>query len=196
MPGPDTKGSFRPLVIEPCVYGENLWLSRGGHFPQQFSLYHLETGLCADVLGSSSQNHAPVGLYPCTGNANQAWSYEEIRCDQGPTALCKTGDRFRIELSWEDFDGNEGLGRVVPRGSVDSGLFWFFGPDNWEMLVKVLDGCDLNDQFWVFAAATTNVEYTLRVTDMETGEVREYFNPLGNAAPAITDTSAFNCSVP
>ncbi len=59
------------------------------------------------------------------------------------------------------------------------------------MLVKVLDGCPVNQHFWVFAAATTNVEYTLRVTDTETGAVEEYLNPLGVASPAIIDTEAF-----
>ena len=80
---------------------------------------------------------------------------------------------------------------MVPAGSDTSGLFWFFDADNWEVLVKVLDGCAINQRFWVFAAATTNVEYTLRVTDIESGALSEYFNPLGRAADAITDTSAF-----
>ena len=75
--------------------------------------------------------------------------------------------------------------------SPDSGLFWFFSPNNWEMLVKVLDGCRSNGHYWVFAAATTNVEYTLRVTDTDNGVSKQYFNPLGQASPAITDTSAF-----
>ena len=35
------------------------------------------------------------------------------------------------------------------------------------MLIKVLDGCTVNNRFWVFAAATTNFEYRLRVTDSE-----------------------------
>ena len=39
----------------------------------------------------------------------------------------------------------------------------------------------------MLAAATTDVEYTLRVTDTETGVFREYFNPLGNASPALVD---------
>ena len=91
-----------------------------------------------------------------------------------------------------DFQGETGLAQVVPFGSDDSGLLYFFSPNNWEMLIKVLDGCPLNSHFWVFAAATTNVEYTLRVTDTETGVVKEYWNPLGNAAPSITDTSAFS----
>ncbi len=60
------------------------------------------------------------------------------------------------------------------------------------MLVKMVDACNSPfNSFWVFAAATTNVEYTLRVTDTETGVVKEYFNPLGNAAAALTDTEAF-----
>jgi hypothetical protein len=58
-------------------------------------------------------------------------------------------------------------------------------------MVKVLDGCASNGHYWVFAAATTNVEYTLRVTDVLTGDVREYLNPLGNSSPAVTDTAAF-----
>ncbi len=83
------------------------------------------------------------------------------------------------------------------QGSADSGLYWFFDPGNWEMLIKVLDGCAINAHHWVFSAATTTVEYTLRITDTETGQVREYFNPLGQAAPAITDTSAFaTCLTP
>ena len=68
---------------------------------------------------------------------------------------------------------------------------WFFAADNWEMLIKVLDGCGLNQNYWVFAAATTNVEYTLTVTDTMTGQEVSYFNPLGQAASAITDTAAF-----
>ena len=57
-------------------------------------------------------------------------------------------------------------------------------------MVKVLDGCALNGHHWVFAAATTTVEYTLTVTDTRTGETRVYHNPLGTPAVAIADTSA------
>ncbi|HVS65469.1 MAG TPA: hypothetical protein VMT85_18420 [Thermoanaerobaculia bacterium] len=47
----------------------------------------------------------------------------------------------------------------------------------------------------MFSAATSNVEYTLTITDTRTGGTREYFNPLGRQAPAITDTGAFaTCS--
>ncbi|MEM1249305.1 MAG: hypothetical protein AAGK22_23210 [Acidobacteriota bacterium] len=112
-------------------------------------------------------------------------------CSETPDALCLTRGRFRVEVEWTDFQGGSGVGSVVPLDSSDSGLFWFFDADNWEMLVKVIDGCALNQRFWVFAAATTNVEYLLRVTDTDTNTVREYRNPLGRAAPATTDTDAF-----
>jgi hypothetical protein len=75
-------------------------------------------------------------------------------------------------------------------------VLWFFDPGNWEMLVKVLDGCALNQRIWVFSAATTNVEYTLTVTDTVTNQVRTYHNPAGQTAAAITDTDAFpSCPV-
>ena len=44
---------------------------------------------------------------------------------------------------------------MVPVGSDDSGLFYYRNPQNWEMLVKVLDACSFSQRFWVFAAATT-----------------------------------------
>ena len=105
--------------------------------------------------------------------------------------LCLNQDRFRVEVDWQDFEGNTGIGQRVGFRSEDSGLFWFFDPDNWEVLVKVLDGCPINGHFWVFTAATTNVQYTLRVTDLETGQFKEYSNALGASAPAVTDITAF-----
>ena len=114
-------------------------------------------------------------------------------CTAGATTLCLNRERFAVRVGWRDFDDVTGPGRVAPAGSDDSGLFWFFDPDNWEVLVKVLDGCAINQHFWVFAAATTDVEYTLRVTDTESGVERSYFNTLGTRAAAITDTGAFPC---
>lgn len=112
-------------------------------------------------------------------------------CAPGNDSLCLSRKRFRAEVTWRDSRNGTGHGRAVPLAADNSGLFWFFDPNNLEMLVKVLDGCGANNRFWVFAAATTNVEYTLRITDTETGLERQYTNPLGVASPAITDTDAF-----
>jgi hypothetical protein len=112
-------------------------------------------------------------------------------CDPGSQTHCLSGDRFQVRTFWRAFNGARDPGRVVPGASADSGLFYFFDSSNWEQLVKVLDGCGTNDRFWVFAASTTNVEYTQTVVDTESGAVKIYFNPAGQPAPAVTDTSAF-----
>jgi hypothetical protein len=112
-------------------------------------------------------------------------------CGADAETLCLQGDRFTVEVEWADLQGNTGPGKVVPTVSDQSGLFWFFSPDNWELMIKVLDGCGINEHYWVFSAATTNVEYTLTVTDTFSGEVRSYTNPLGVNAAAVTDTTAF-----
>ena len=71
-------------------------------------------------------------------------------------------------------------------------MFWFFDANNLEFLVKVINGCGLNSRYWVYAAATTDVEYTMTVTDtLRNNTTRTYFNSLGTASPAITDSSAF-----
>lgn len=99
-------------------------------------------------------------------------------------------ERFEVLVSWRDFSGGEGPGTLAVR-SADSAVFWFFDEANWELMVKVVDGCAFNNRYWVFGAATTDVAYTLTITDTLTGHVKTYQNPLGVAAPAITDTGAF-----
>jgi hypothetical protein len=120
---------------------------------------------------------------------------EPFDCVADDTTLCLRDGRFRVTVTWRDSQGGSGVGHVVPvaAGTAvgDSGLLWFFAPDNWELLVKVLDGCGVNERFWVFAAATTNVEYELLVEDSRTGESETYRNPLGERSRAITDTAAF-----
>ena len=76
--------------------------------------------------------------------------------------------------------------------TADTGLFWFFDPDNIEMVVKVLDACDSGfESFWVFAGGLTDVEVTLDVTDTEHDQTARYVNPLGQPFVTITDTAAF-----
>jgi len=114
-------------------------------------------------------------------------------CVPDEETLCLGGGRFALRGNWTDFQGGQGAFRAVP-STDQSGLFWFFDARNIEVMVKVLDGCALNDHRWVFLAATTNVGYTLEVTDLATGAVRFYTNPLGTRAPATTDVEAFPCT--
>ena len=81
---------------------------------------------------------------------------------------------------------------MVYAGTNDSGLFRFFNPQNWEVLIKVLDGCGINGRMWVLGASTTDLGYRILVTDTVTGESRSYSNEPGRPAPAIVDTEAFS----
>lgn len=99
------------------------------------------------------------------------------------------GDRFAVRVSWKAFDRTMGLG-IPQRLTADTGWFWFFGPDNVEVVLKVLDGRALNDAFWVFYAALSNVEFTVSVVDRETETVAIYHNLEGRFA-SVGDTDAF-----
>lgn len=111
-------------------------------------------------------------------------------CWPDATTLCLGQGRFRAQVDWETAGGRTGSGRVVPVGSEDSGLFYFFDADNWEMLLKIVRGCGLNGHYWVFFAATTDVGFTVTVTDTERGVTRRWANPPGHPADPVTDTSA------
>lgn len=111
-------------------------------------------------------------------------------CVPNDETLCLNDSRFRVDAVWRTAS-DSGRGRAVPIPSApDSGLVYFFNPANIELLVKVLDAC-IFERYWVFFAATTNVEFALTVTDTQTGKTRGYFNPLNRAAPPVQDTDAF-----
>ena len=113
-------------------------------------------------------------------------------CEADAETLCLQDSRYAVTVDWGTADGRSGSASVVHSGTNDSGLFTFFSRDNWEVLIKVLDGCALNGHVWVYGASTTDLGYSIRVTDTVTGTVKEYRNEPGQPAPAITDATAFN----
>ena len=117
---------------------------------------------------------------------------EACRADE--ETLCLQGGRFEVTGAWwGKYSFDLGPALVVEEGTNDSGLFRFFDPLNWEILIKVLDGCDDNGHMWVLGASTTDLGYRIEVIDRVAGESRTYENELGEAAPAIVDTKAFSC---
>lgn len=104
------------------------------------------------------------------------------------TQAVPVGDHFEVEVSWQTADG-QGAG-MGSRLSGETAAFTFFSPENVELLVNVIDGRAINGRYWVFAASLSNVAYTLRVRDLQTGEIKEYQNPAGSFA-SFGDTSAF-----
>ena len=108
--------------------------------------------------------------------------------------------RFEVSVTGHNFQGVPFVGKSVPLASNDSAIFYFFQPANFELLVKVADGCGFNNNYWVFYAATTNVDFYLTITDtFLPGPFNSviYHNPLGTQlATSIADIEAFpTCNI-
>lgn len=61
----------------------------------------------------------------------------------------------------------------------DIGSFWFFDFDNFEFVVKVIDGIVINGNYWVFYGVFFDVVYEFCVIDIEMGQIVMYFNFVG-----------------
>jgi plastocyanin len=168
-------GEFAEVATAPAGSAEAVV---PGHQPGEFYLYRMR----AERNGTFSRYSETV--FAATPAA-------PAPCVQGPNTLCLNNGRFKVEVDWRTTT-EDGQAAAVPIPSApDSGLFYFFNSANMEMLIKVLDACQNYDHFWVFYAATTNVEFSVLVTDTATGQVRPYYNPQGQAAPPEQDTDAF-----
>jgi hypothetical protein len=111
-------------------------------------------------------------------------------CVEGAGTLCLRDGRYQVSATWRTASGASGEAHVV-RLTNESGYLWFFADTNVEAIVKVLDGCALNNRFWVFAAGLTDVRVEIRVVDTTTGIEKTYVNQQGKAFAPIQDTSAF-----
>lgn len=110
-------------------------------------------------------------------------------CVAGGNTLCLQNGRFKVTATWQTGTAGGEAGAVTL--TSDTGYFWFFDPANVEVTLKVLDGCALNQNFWVFLSGLTDVRVDVKVTDTLTGQEKTYTNPLGRVFRARLDTSAF-----
>ena len=109
-------------------------------------------------------------------------------CTPGGTTLCLNKSRFQVSLDWEVPSKDQSGHGMATSITDDTGYFWFFNGDNVELVIKVLTGN--NDHYWVFYGALSGVQYTITVTDTQTGAVKTYTNPYGTLA-SVADIEAF-----
>ncbi len=142
---------------------------------------------------------ATLGLHSAQG----AIYVFSSRCAASATTIClddQPGDgRWQVTTSFHTSEGggHSGFGQAIALANIGvshGGLFWFFDPSNPEMLLKVLNACGVNQHYWVFSSATTNVGFTVTVTDSVTGSTKVYTNQDGTAALPVQDTAAFSCT--
>ncbi|MXX60457.1 MAG: hypothetical protein F4112_00580 [Holophagales bacterium] len=127
-------------------------------------------------------------------------------CRPSASRACLNERRFDVGARYStDTAALASAKRLDIYGLGDSAaLFYFFEPDNPEMLLKVVDGCWLNDHWWVFGSAATDLAYEVAIEDLaDGGGTVEYRhngggvivadNGYSTSAGVITDTSAFPC---
>lgn len=110
-------------------------------------------------------------------------------CVASDTTLCLDNGRFKVEATYTSAGSGSGTAHNV-KLTDDTGYFWFFNQSNVEMVVKVLNGCPLNNHFWVYAGGLTDQGVTFTVTDTLMNVSKTYTNPLGTKWVTITDSSA------
>ena len=114
--------------------------------------------------------------------------------DGGLTLPINAGHSFCLSLSAKDpRTGNTGPGVAIPQNGV-FGYFSIpaltFNPSNPEVFVKILDGRTINGSFWIFYGGLTDLEYTITVTDFDTGAIKNYTKPGGSSCGGF-DTALF-----
>jgi hypothetical protein len=191
FPGSDRTGTFwffnqsnvelLVKVLDGNALNGHLWVFYGALSDVEYWLDVVDT-----ETGQSKTYYNAPGQF--CGQADTS-AFAAARFDQNPRngseekassskQLALRDGRFEVEVDWKTHD-NEGVGTAVA-GTDETGYFWFFSPDNIELAIKILDGRPVNGRFWVYFAALSDVEYTVKVTDTASGEVRFYENPRGN----------------
>jgi hypothetical protein len=139
------------------------------------------------------------GTSPYSNLANATTFVAVGPCVRDAATACLLAGRFEVRVSWSTLVGS-GVARVMAFGgeraeSNQSAFYYFFDdqPENFEMGVKVLDGCAINGKFWVFVSGLTNQGYEVAVRDSVTGAIRRYANPQGTYPRTVGDTDALAC---
>lgn len=182
-------------VLDGCAVNDRLWVFAGGltNVEVEITVVDNQTGEIRTYSNPPGTPFQPIqdtnAFRGCS--AAQSSGLESLPGGLASAAgLLLNNDRFDVEITWRTADGQNGTGHGVELTS-DTGYYWFFGENNVEAVVKVLDGCAVNGRYWVFAGGLTNVETEIRITDTVTREVRTYTNPQGRPFQPIQDTGAF-----
>lgn len=126
-------------------------------------------------------------------------------CVPGPETACLLGGRFEARGTMSDFESppNTLPVRVMdfPGGRAESAqaaFFESFQPGNFEIGVKMVDGCGLPEgsplhSYWLFVGGLTSADSLVRVEDTATGAVFQWHNPPGNLPTTFGETAVFDC---
>lgn len=113
-------------------------------------------------------------------------------CVPATTPLVFDGG-YSVRMCYETSQGTVGEAKAGIWASGESGLLWFFTRGNAEVLIKVLNGCNINNHRWVYVAPVTDLAFNLHVVDGQ-GRTWSHRNRQGDTASTMSDNEAFPCS--
>ena len=113
------------------------------------------------------------------------------RCVSDTHTLCLDQGRFAVTVTFQQTPTGFSQDAHAVLITDQTGNFWFFDPNNVEVVVKILNGCAGFASFWFFAAGLTDLGVTIEVRDLLTDTQRNYSSTFGEPFQPIQDTSAF-----
>lgn len=170
--------------------------------PGNATFFDVGSGPCPNVT-ETEDSTPPLSSFRRNSVGVKITAVDNGPCVADAATLCldaaPNDRRFRVTMTAHTIQagGKTVEAHPVPLkslGITHGGVFWLFAADNPEMLVKVLDGCGVNNRQWVFASAGTNVGFTLSVFDTLTRAQRSYSNvDLHGALPILDTTVGLPC---
>ncbi len=171
--------------------------------PQPKGCYYVELALLnetvlVDIFANSRGGTPTTSGYDLYAFGNGVTCPPATSCAPGSLNGCLNTGRFQVTAAYYNASGGKAQGQVLSfngaRAESDESVFYYFtDPSNFEMGVKVLDACALNNFFWVFIGGLTNQGWEVNVLDTKTGNVKNYNNDLGTTTVTTTDTAALPC---
>jgi plastocyanin len=111
-------------------------------------------------------------------------------CDDA-NAVCLAGGRFEATVEYHRSPLDRQTGRILLPEAPGAGLFSSSQSADPQLLVNVVDGCNVNGHYWLYLATAADLEVTVRVRDTQTGRTWAYFNPAGRVPAPVRDVEAF-----
>lgn len=200
----DTNVEVVVKLIDGCGLNQRFWLFAGGLTDVAVTLRVRDswTGTIKSYNNSQGTAFAPIqdtgAFATCAASPALAGESAALAAATGPAApplaaaaeLRLNNNRFRVTATWRTANGDTGTATGI-KLTADTGYLWFFNAANVETVLKVVNGCGLNQRYWVFAGGLTDVKVDLTITDTATGAQKTYSNPQGRAFRPIQDTGAF-----
>ncbi len=127
-------------------------------------------------------------------------------CVSDGYVACLLDQKFKVLGTMKDFSSppqtyqTKVMTFTTGRAESDQAAFFeSFSPGNFEVGVKMVDGCGLEEghplrNYWAFFGGLTNATTEITIGDTYTGQEIHWSNPAGIFPMTLGDTSAFSCT--